>query len=65
MALNWHHEALEQPDFHWPMLRRRLDGLTDDEYFWEPVPDRVAGHGRRSVEVALRRDLYRDTHRGG
>jgi hypothetical protein len=22
----------------WERLRRRLDGLTDDEYFWEPAP---------------------------
>lgn len=30
----------EQLDFHWrTALRPRLDGLTDDEYFWEPVPD--------------------------
>lgn len=29
----------EQLDFHWrTQLRPRLDGLTDDEYFWEPVP---------------------------
>lgn len=30
----------EQLDWHWQgQLRPRLDGLTDDEYFWEPVPD--------------------------
>lgn len=30
----------EQLDFHWrEQLRPRLDGLTDEEYFWEPVPD--------------------------
>lgn len=29
----------EQLDMHWRMqLRPRLDGLTDDEYFWAPVP---------------------------
>ncbi|MDT6988122.1 DinB family protein [Streptomyces lusitanus] len=29
----------EQLDWHWRKnLRPRLDGLTDDEYFWEPVP---------------------------
>jgi hypothetical protein len=28
-----------QLDWHWQQqLRPRLDGLTDDEYFWEPVP---------------------------
>jgi hypothetical protein len=29
-----------QLDFHWQnSLRPRLNGLTDDEYFFEPVPD--------------------------
>ncbi|QFY07545.1 hypothetical protein GBF35_13395 [Nonomuraea phyllanthi] len=26
-------------DFAWQRLRTRLDGLTDDEYLWEPVPE--------------------------
>ncbi|WP_332836273.1 DinB family protein [Streptomyces kanasensis] len=30
----------EQLEFHWNhQLRARLEGLTDDEYFWSPVPD--------------------------
>jgi enamine deaminase RidA (YjgF/YER057c/UK114 family) len=30
----------EQLQFHWNhQLRARLEGLTDDEYFWAPVPD--------------------------
>lgn len=29
----------DQLDFHWThQLRPRFDGLTDDEYFWQPVP---------------------------
>lgn len=32
-------EALDQLDFYWAMWRPRLDGLTDEEYFWEPVPE--------------------------
>lgn len=29
----------EQLDFHWRSAARpRLDGLTDEEYLWEPVP---------------------------
>jgi hypothetical protein len=32
-------QLAEQLDWHWRnQLRPRLDGLTDDEYFWEPVP---------------------------
>ena len=30
----------DQLDYHWTsLLRPRLDGLTDEEYFWQPVPD--------------------------
>ncbi|CAM03489.1 DinB family protein [Saccharopolyspora erythraea NRRL 2338] len=36
--MNWRHELLGQLDFYWEHhLWPRLDGLTDDEYFWEPV----------------------------
>jgi hypothetical protein len=38
--LNWNRTLREQWEFHWNhQLRPRLDGLTDDEYFWSPVPD--------------------------
>jgi hypothetical protein len=44
-------QLAEQLDWHWrSQLRPRLDGLTDEEYFWEPVPGmwsiRPAGDGR-------------------
>ncbi|WNG93779.1 DinB family protein [Mycobacterium sp. ITM-2016-00318] len=33
-------QLADQLDFHWThQLRPRLDGLTDDEYFWAPVPN--------------------------
>lgn len=33
-----HGHAREQLHWHWEhQLRPRLDGLTDDEYFWEPT----------------------------
>ncbi|WP_063009890.1 DinB family protein [Nocardia kruczakiae] len=36
---DWNTLLREQIDWHWThQLRPRLDGLTDDEYFWEPVP---------------------------
>lgn len=32
-------QLADQLDWHWQhALRPRLSGLTDDEYFWEPVP---------------------------
>jgi DinB superfamily len=39
MDIDWNGELREQLDWHWQHhLRPRLAGLTDDEYFWEPVP---------------------------
>jgi DinB family protein/ankyrin repeat protein len=29
---------LDLSDFAWQRLRARVEGLTDDEYFWEPFP---------------------------
>ena len=38
ISLDWTHELVEQLDWHWrEHLRPRLDGMTDDEYLWEPV----------------------------
>ena len=38
MAVDWTAGLLEQLTWHWENhVRPRLDGLTDDEYFWEPV----------------------------
>ncbi|MFJ8164886.1 DinB family protein [Streptomyces sp. NPDC096136] len=40
MALDWSSLLADQLDWHWRhQLRARLDGLSDDELFWEPVPD--------------------------
>ncbi len=37
--LDWTELLTQQLRWHWEAhLRPRLDGLTDDEYFWEPVP---------------------------
>src|SRR5215469_8211174 len=37
--IEWNNELVNQLDWHWQhQLRSRLEGLTDDEYFWEPVP---------------------------
>jgi hypothetical protein len=36
---SWNETLREQLDFHYrEMFRPRLEGLTDEEYFWEPVP---------------------------
>jgi hypothetical protein len=37
--VDWKHEVVEQLDWHWRMQARpRMEGVTDDEFFWEPVP---------------------------
>lgn len=36
--VDWTHELADQLRWHWEQqLRPRLDGLSDDEYFWEPA----------------------------
>jgi hypothetical protein len=36
---SWNAQLRAQLEWHWTeQVRKRLDGLTDDEYFWEPVP---------------------------
>jgi DinB superfamily len=37
-TIDWTTQLLDQLEWHWQeQLRPRLAGLTDDEYFWEPV----------------------------
>ncbi|UOZ09746.1 DinB family protein [Amycolatopsis sp. WQ 127309] len=39
MTVDWTTQLADQLDFHWQnFFRPKLDGLTDDEYLWEPVP---------------------------
>ncbi|MFG1930114.1 DinB family protein [Mycobacterium sp. NPDC048908] len=47
-------ELADQLDYHWAhQLRPRLDGLTDDEYFWQPVPDCWTVHPDGSIDFAF------------
>jgi hypothetical protein len=46
-------QLADQLEWHWQnQLRPRLDGLTDDEYFWEPVPDCWTLHPDGSIDFA-------------
>ena len=39
MSLDWTAQLLEQLTWWWDLhLRPRLEGLTDEEYLWEPAP---------------------------
>ncbi|MGH3824978.1 MAG: DinB family protein [Pseudonocardiaceae bacterium] len=45
--IDWTQQLIDQLDWHWQhQLRPRLDGLTDEEYFWEPVPGCWNVHSR-------------------
>lgn len=52
----WNPLLQDQLVWHWTtQLRDRLDGLTDDEYFWEPAPGcwsvRPRGTGTAAVQA--------------
>jgi hypothetical protein len=56
MTIDWTHELVEQFDFLWNVAHApALETLTDEEYFWEPVPGcwsiRPTGPGGRG-EIA-------------
>jgi hypothetical protein len=47
-------ELADQLDGHWRgQLRPRLAGLTDDEYFWQPVEDCWTVHRDGTVDIAF------------
>jgi len=54
MDIDWNKELADQLDWHWQnQLRPRFEGLTDDEYFREPVADcwSVRPRGKSSAPV--------------
>ena len=41
-TIDWTPTLVEQADWHWQhQLRARFEGLTDEEYLWEPSPQLV------------------------
>ena len=63
-TIDWTGQLLDQLEWHWRgQLRPRLDGLTDDEYLWEPaqpawnvhprVDDGQPGTGPFTVDFAF------------
>jgi hypothetical protein len=55
MDIDWNDQLAEQLDSHWQnQLRPGLDGLTDAEYFWEPVAGcwSVRRRGQSTAPVA-------------
>lgn len=54
-TLDYHHLVLDQIQDHWDrQLRPRLEGLSDEEYLWEPVPGwnvRPRGTGTAPIQA--------------
>lgn len=47
-------ELADQLDWHWRhQLRPRLNGLTDAEYFWQPVPECWTVHPGGTIDFAF------------
>ena len=67
MKVDWGRLLVGQLEDCWDVhLRPRLDGLTDEEYFWEPVDGcwslrRAEDGSHHGAEICLLRDLYRAT----
>jgi hypothetical protein len=56
MDVDWNAELVDQLEWHWQhQLRPRLDGLTDEEYFWQPVPGcwTLSRRGESSAPMSL------------
>ena len=56
MDIDWNAELVDQLEWHWDnQLRPRLDGLTDDGYFWQPVPGcwTLSRRGQSAAPVSL------------
>ena len=56
MGVDWGRLLVGQLEFYWEVhLRPRLEGLTDEEYFWEPVEG--CWSLRRAADGSYRLDL--------
>lgn len=52
--MDWTALLLEQLTFHWEhQVRPGLDGLTDEEYLWEPVPGMWSLRPRAEARTAM------------
>lgn len=51
--ISWSADLLDQIERHWTgQLRPRFEGLSDDEYFWEPTPGAWNVHPRGEGHTA-------------
>jgi hypothetical protein len=63
LARGWNETLRDQLDFHYRhLVRPRIEGLTDEEYFWEPVPhcwsirpraEATSSHGSGAGDLVL------------
>lgn len=63
-AVVWPDVLLDQLDFFWArQARPRLEGLSDEEYFWQPVPDSWSLRYRPTAAGEDAGDLIMDSKR--
>jgi hypothetical protein len=63
--MQWNEALVDQLDWHWQhQLRPGFDGLTDEEYLWEPVPGcwNIRPVGASSTPDAVGSGAYRLDH---
>jgi hypothetical protein len=61
VQVDWNRELVDQLNTHWlHQLRPRLNGLTDAEYFWQPVSDcwTITPHGASSAPTSFGRGQF-------
>jgi len=52
--VDWGQQAAEQLEFHWNThLRPKLEGLSDEEYLWEPAPGAWSVRRREEARTPL------------
>ncbi|MEV0585752.1 DinB family protein [Nonomuraea sp. NPDC050310] len=52
--MDWNAHLRDQLDWHWTnQLRPRFDGLSDEEYLWEPVPGSWNVRRREAADPVL------------
>src|SRR6266496_4157437 len=65
MHVDWGRLLVGQLEFYWDVhLRPRLDGLTDEEYFWEPVDGCWSLRRGADEAIAFLERTYRQWHTG-
>lgn len=60
-TVDWKHQLVDQMDYyHDHYLMPRLEGLTDDEYFWQPVANCWTVNANADGTFSVDQPIYPD-----